>query len=432
MNVKQRRIWYITLAAFALLEFLMLSYLKAYFGIYFSPLVFFIASAGVSVTALVASYYLQVEKVPVYKSYTGIYLCLPLLAGLIFLGYSVFSAHAIDHNQSDVFAQVLSPSTWLLKGEYAYQDVVLPTYTMHNTYLPAQWGPFVLSVAFGFDPRWIPLISWSLAFLVFVHWSTASIRLNKTGQYVLFILTLILSLFSIAGFIIKNPFDYSVTFEMLPVAYYILLVIALLRGSWWGIGLSMGLCLLSRFSVILLTPFLLWYIWQRYGKMIALKSVLASVALILLLFVLPFMTTDPQLPSKIVANYNNGALGEWQVHSWQEAGSEPYQIARGMGAAIFFKKLYEYDLKDGVHHLRQVGFTFSILSGLFLIYLFQRNKEHLNHDWLLLGGLKLYFTFFYTFSLIPYPYLFVLPLTISALILIKAYTDTFGRQVLLS
>ncbi len=416
---------------FALLEFLMLSYLMGYFGIYFSPIIFFISSAGVSLTSLVASYYFKETNFSKTKGNVALIIILPLLVGLVYLGYSVFSLHPIDDNQSDVFAQVLSPSKWLLSGEYAYQEVVLPTYTMHNTYLPGQWGPFILSVLFSFDPRWIPLLSWAFIFIIFIKYIVSKRTLTSIFHYLIFILICGISLFSLAGFIIKNPFDYAVTLEMLPSAYYILLVLALLQGSWWSIGLTMGLCLMSRFSIVLMIPFLIWYVWKRFGLGVLGKSILTTLVFISLVFILPFMTRDPELPFKIIANYNNGAFGEWQVHSWQESGSEPYQIARGLGAAIFFKKLYEYDLKDGIHHLKQIEFLFSILTGLFMIYLFERNKAHLNRDWILLGGIKLYFTFFYTFSLIPYPYLFVLPVTITALILIKAYTDTYSDPVIL-
>ena len=419
--------WFYIMVAFSTFEFLMLGFLQGYFGIYFSPLLFFVASMGVSVVALYASANMTEKgKSEQPKQKILFYTLVPLVIMLVWFAFSVFSKHPIDNNKSDVFAQVLSPSQWLLSGEYPYQQVVLPTYTMHNTYLPMQWIPFVLSLVFGFDPRWIPIVFWGAALLLFVWFSSTSTPSRiSVHELILSSVTAILAVYSMYGFIVKNSFDFSVTLEMLPTAYYILFVLALLRGSWWGIGLTLGLCLMSRFSIILLIPFLVWYVWKRYGWNTLWKATVTGIAFILVVFVLPFMTKDPDLVSKIFSNYDNGAAGEWSTHSWQESGAEPYQLARGLGAAIFVKRMYEYDIRDGIHHLKQAGFALSFLTGIFLIYLYQRNRIFVNHDWVLLGGIKLYFTFFYTFVLIPYPYLYILPLTITVMIVVKAYNDIF-------
>lgn len=406
-----------------LLEFLMLSFCKNYFDIYFSPLVFFGASFSVGFMALYMSTSSGLSLASEHKTDTWAYfLYLPLIIFLVYFGHSIFSKIPIDDNQSDVFAQVLSPNRWLLNGEYPYQTVTLPSYTMHNTYLPMQWLPFLPAVLFGFDPRWVPLIAWAGAICYFFYSMKIQIFKKPIG-IIAFLLMMTMSLFGIMGFMTSHKFDYSITLEMLPSAYYIILVLALLRGSPWGIGLSMGACLMSRFSIVLFLPFLVWYVWNRFGWKVLFRSGLICFTFVMCIFVLPFMTQDPSLPQKILGNYDSGSLGEWSHHSWQEEGAEPYQLARGMGAAIFVKKLYEYDIADGIHHLKQAEILLSLVVTFLIIYLGIRNKKKLQYDWLLLGGVKLYFTIFYTLVLIPYPYLFVLPITISSLIIIKAYKD---------
>ncbi|MBL0024912.1 MAG: hypothetical protein WBP08_17485 [Saprospiraceae bacterium] len=423
MFKKKVTTWIVVLVLFSLLEFLMLSYLKGYFGIYFSPVIFFISSAGVSISALYAAFFFKETPVINQKYIRSILLMLPLLIGLLYYGYSVFSQFPVDSNQSDVFAQVLSPSTWLLTGEYPYQDVVLPTYTMHNTYLPMQWLPFILAVIFSIDPRWIPLTAWVIMMIFFLYFLPVSQRKWDFKFTAGYFLTGVLAIFSMYGFISENSFDYAVTLEMLPVAYYIGLTLSLLRGNWFFMGLSMGCCLMSRFSILLFVPFLMWYVWKRFGSAVFLKSCVTTVVFIILIFILPFMLKDPQLVSKIAGNYENGAFGEWQVHGWQQDGEEPYQLARGLGAAIFFKRLYEYDIESGIQHIKEVGTLLSGIIAIFMIYLYQRNRKFLNHDWVLLGGVKLYLTIFYTFVLIPYPYLYVLPVTMTSLMILKAYSD---------
>ncbi|MFZ1750658.1 MAG: hypothetical protein WAU01_10715 [Saprospiraceae bacterium] len=425
MNQRQKLYWLGVLLIFALLEYMTLGYWKGSLGIYFSPIVFFMASMGVSVTAIYGCYHLPKSDLVITSKSPGLlfYILIPLLGLLIWYGYSVFVQHPIDNNKSDVFAQVLSPAQWLLQGQYPYQDVVLPTYTMHNTYLPMQWLPFVLSVLLDFDPRWLPVSVWAIFMLVFVLKLPVSQPKFSASNIIFTLVMGIMTVLGIFQFIQYSPFDFAVTLELLPTAYYILLVLALLRGRWWGIGLSMGMCLMSRFSIILLLPFIGWYIWKRFGGNVLWKSMSVTTGFILLIFVLPFLTKDPQLPVKILSNYDNGAFGEWQTHGWQEPGTEPYQLARGLGAAIFVKRLYEYDITDGVHHLKQASVFFSVLVGLFMIYLYQRDRDTIHQDWILLGGIKLYMTVFYTLVLIPYPYLFVLPITITCLILLKAYKD---------
>ncbi|MFZ1749702.1 MAG: hypothetical protein WAU01_05905, partial [Saprospiraceae bacterium] len=115
MNQRQKLKWLGVLLIFALLEYMMLGAWKGSLGIYFSPIVFFMASMGVSVTALYGCYHLpKNDQVTTSKS-SGLlfYILIPLLGLLIWYGYSVFDQHPIDNNKSDVFAQVLSPAKWL-------------------------------------------------------------------------------------------------------------------------------------------------------------------------------------------------------------------------------------------------------------------------------------------------------------------------------
>ncbi len=425
MDVTKKGIWFLLLLMFSLCEMWMWGTHHNRYGIFFSPVWFFLSSFGVSVVVLVASYYLT-EVGQSDKKYSSRWLILayiPALVWLVFIGWKAFSIHPVDYNDSDIFAQVLSPSQWLLGGQYPYQDVVLPTYTMHNTYLPMQWLPFLLPVYFHFDPRWVPVVAWVLVLGLFFWDQLSSFDRKKGISWLVWVIAGYLSVRSMFEFIQFHAFDYTVSLEMLPAAYYVLFILAVLRGSWFWMGFTLACCLMSRFSIVLLSPFLAYYVWQRYGFTTLWKSTSVVMATVLVLFVLPFMTKDPSLPVKILGNYDSGAAGEWQTHSWQEPGSEPHQLARGFGLAIFVKKMYEYDIQDGIHHLKQLSIFLSIMTGFFLIYLYWRNKNHLNRDWLFLGGLKLYFTFFYHFVLIPYPYLFVLPLTVTAVCLVKAASD---------
>ena len=420
--------WYFWLCFFALVEFLLMGRYKTYFGIYFTPIVFALSSFAVGWLGLYASVHLGEQTYTDRKQVDWPVLVMALmpLAILSYHGYSIFRAHPIDYRESDVFAQVITPSQLLLQGKYPYADVALPGYTMHNTYLPMQWIPFIIPVAFGFDPRWVPIIVWCLALLTAVFlFGTKSIK----GSSLLFLaLVMAFCIFGISGFMDAFTDEYCRTLELLPAAYYIFLILFLLKGRWLGIGLSLGACLLSRFSVVFFLPFLAWYVWKRWGTNILYKAAVTVIVMVMGLFVLPFLTRDPIIVSNIINNYKTGAENEWHTHSWQNPGDEPYQLAKGFGAAIFVKKMYEYDKKDGIHHLRQATLVFSILTAVFLIYLYHRNRKFQNRDWVLLGGFKLYFTVFYTLSLIPYSYLFLVPVSVTVMILIKGIMDLLNQR----
>lgn len=413
--------YHVSLLILVLFEWFLIGPFLSLAGPYISPLILTCVSATVGMIVLCLSFVkISDEKISDFQDrYRLSWLALLWMPVLLYVAWSVFSVHPIDHNYSDVFAQVLFPSEWLLNGEYPYQDVQLPTYTMHNTYLPMQWLPFTIPVYGGFDPRWIPVTFWTTALSVFIVVNRMSF---SRRTILLYVLTLTVIVAGVSGYVMKNPKEYSATLELLPAAYYIMLIFFMWRGSWWGIGLFMGFCLLSRFSIVLFLPFLVFYIWMKNGKTFFLKSAAMTTGVILILFICPFMSQDINLPRKIVANYDNGAAGEWRVHSWQNEGDLPYQLSRGTGIAIYFRDRFQDNLLHGVRVLKKWGFGLSLLTGFILLYVFLRLRKKISNDNLyMMGALKIYMTIFYTFVLIPYTYLYIIPFTISFLILLISY-----------
>lgn len=411
-------------------EFLLLGFFRSLLGPYVTPFVFAAISLGIGVFALFKSFTVP-NKVPlvkrnIKKGLTSFPVLILGIVLMLYIAWQAFSRFPVDHNYSDVYAQVLFPAQWLLHGEYPYQDVVLPTYTMHNTYLPMQWLPFTLSEIFGFDPRWIPISFWLFALsLFYIIYQIVYTKRN----FIAYVLTYIVIVVGVIGYISKNPQEYAATLEFLPAAYYILLFMSLMNGSWLGIGVFLGFCLLSRFSIALFVPFLIVYVWINYGQAFFFKSALTTLGVILLLFVVPFMSQDSSLPKKIIANYDNGAAGEWRVHDWQNPGDLPYQLSRGTGLALYFRDAYPDDLLKGVKILKRWGIAMSVLTGIILLAFLIIFSKKINKDWFLLGSLKIYFTVFYTWVLIPYTYLYILPMSVSVVILLVSYKYYFDPSM---
>jgi hypothetical protein len=168
MKKYRQSIWFLVLCLVAWYEMRLTGDLQNHDGIFYSPLQLFLLSLSVSLLALKAPFRLDtyVSASSVTK-WIPVIILLPALVWLFKEATSILEMRPINFNDSDIIAQVLAPSQSLLKGEWPYQDVVLPTYTMHNTYLPMQWLPFVIPVAFNFDPRWLPVFAWSIAILIF-------------------------------------------------------------------------------------------------------------------------------------------------------------------------------------------------------------------------------------------------------------------------
>jgi hypothetical protein len=401
----------------SLIEIYLFSLGKQTFGFYINPILMTIAGLVMAVILLLPTK----ETTPNSLSSsvaTRIGIVVLWLIGIFYIGQRIqaeFKAHPIDHNESDVLAQVLTPSQAILDGKDAYQLVKLPSYEMFNTYLPMMWSPFVMAHLTGVDARWIPfgawvaVCSWIIGFYLFR--SQGFSWMNVTMGIIVWLLTT-------WCFVHFYSYDFRVTLELLPISYYVLLLFLMVRAKHIGVGIVFGFCLLSRFTIVLLIPFLVYYYWKMYGVKATSSVVLMTASVILGLFVIPFMSKDSQLPFKIMQNYTNGSAGEWRTHAWQNPGDEPHQLSRGLGLAIFAKKHYEWDVVHGVKRLRQVGLACSILVSVLLIgyMIYMGDHRSKDHDQLI-GGFKLFLTVFYALVLIPYPYLFVLPLMMNGVYL---------------
>jgi len=415
-----------------ILETLALSACMGQAGIYGAPILFFgssLALAGLAIrqgsraTAAPSPPDTHDASPDQARDWTSLLFAAIAFTALVAYARTTFYHVPLDPGISDVFPQVLTAARAWLRGEYAYQIVQLPTYTMNNTYLPMQWLPFCATEYLGKDPRWIPVAAWSVAFLTLIYQLRLPFLQHRATPLhrLLLGLGLCLPAWAAYSFIRYNMLDYGLTLELLPAAYYVGLCVGLLSGSAWAMGLALGACLLSRFSILFFLPFVAYYIATAHSRQKMYRAFGIAATFVLLVFVLPFMTQDPQLPAKIVGNYDGGALSEWRGQAWQAPGTEPHQLSRGLGMAIFFKKAFEPDLVAGIRWLKRTEIALCLSMTLLAWLLYRRyGTTPRRKQWLLLGGLKLYFVFFYHFVLIPYPYLFLMPMTISAIIVLQA------------
>jgi|GEM_PF-5332471 len=319
-------------------------------------------------------------------------------------------------NTSDVIHQACTLAERFAEGEKVYQTIHYSGYDLEPTYLPFTWISFLLTHLLNLDPRlicisfWVGMIAWGL-------WRRyrRELSVNHLSFFVL-LFALIITLFSQ-----YNPEDVSVTVELLHASYYGLLIYGLVTNRLQIIGSALVLILLSRYGLVLWVPVLalLYFFYESRKKTLLLFSgVLAGM---LLFYVLPFLVWENDFSAFIrgFQYYNQAAVGEWKPHAWQQPTDPPYHLFRGIGLAGWAYRFLGGSLDEKITTFKVMQYVLSFGSAVVGGWLVVRAlKKEISLSWGLIWSLKVYLLFFYQFILIPYTYLFLVPITVSGLMLL--------------
>lgn len=329
---------------------------------------------------------------------------------VMFLAWVVFRAYdSTNALQSDVIPTVRILGERLLSGKPVYVTITEFGYILPPTYLPMHWLPFVPVLHLPADLRiWAMLLFFVLT-MPALRWLS---RRQDTRNASL--LTLLAPALLVLLYLLGQRDDAGYSVEWLYAAYYLLLVYGLMKENAAICALALVCILLSRFSLVLWLPVLPVWFWMKKGwKPVAIATCIL-VAGILLIYVLPFLSRFPESFGNAQAYYTKGALMEWDGQEWQKPGDHPYQISRGLGMAWWFYRLFPGTLPDRIYALKLVHAGGAVLLGLwFAVLLLRRKYNHVPSGVFLLGSLHAYLWFFYSFIQVPYPYLYIVPLTVS-------------------
>lgn len=326
-----------------------------------------------------------------------------VLSGLVFRSYD-----SADAMQSDVIPTVRILGERLLGGKPVYVTITEFGYILPPTYLPMHWLPFVPVLHLPVDLRiWAMLLFFSLT-IPALYWIARRQATSLAARLTLLAPALLVLLYLLGQ---RDDAGYSV--EWLYAAYYLLLVYGLLKEHAVLCAVALVCILLSRFSLVLWLPVLPIWFWLKKGwKPVATAAfiVLAGVALI---YLLPFFSRYPDSFGNAQAYYTKGALMEWDGQAWQKPGDHPYQISRGLGMAWWFYRLFPGALPERIQALKMVHAGGALLLGLLFAYgLLRRKYGYVPPAVYLLGSLHAYLWYFYSFIQVPYPYLFIVPLSV--------------------
>lgn len=396
-----------------LLETLLLTVLRGKTGVYLSPVLIFLTSIFIGIYPLLypadnSGFHSQkTHKTLIINS---IILILFFILTIV-LYKDILHRYPVDPQKSDIIPTVDILSKRFVSGEYPYKIINDYGYHLPPTYLPFHWFPFIISTSLNIDHRWIPLSFWIVSIIFYEFMLFKSLPGNLIR-----ILASVLPFLQILIFILDFPHMFAVSIELLPASWYIWFSLALISRKIIFQSVTIALPLLSRFSFLLWLPVYAVSLLkeQKFKKILLFLSVVMII--IMFVYVLPFLSKDPESFQNGMKYYSQSAIGEWSLKDYQQENEKPVHLFRGVGFACFFYDFYSGNISSGIHALRITLLTIGILTSAVLIFLFLRKKEFRHSSLFLLAGLKISLTVFYSFIQVPYVYLQIVPVFISTML----------------
>ena len=325
------------------------------------------------------------------------------LAGLVLLGvgyYFVLAKHPVSAHESDIIPLIQVICRRFMAGEYPYRVINDFGYPLQATYLPLQWMPFTVAELFHMDYRWVAFAVWCIAAL----WVYA--RSQKINNRMLSVLMLLLLLG--ANCILLPDSNNRIiwaTVEIMIAGYYMLLISGLNQENAIIQGIFISCCLLSRYSLILWLPLYAFILFFSGKRKLLLGSATTVLVMVLVFYVLPFMSKDWALFYKSYKYYDKAALHEWTYLNYD---GFPSQLYEGTGYAYYFyTRFTNLDIMERIKLMQKVHLVtcLAVIAVMAAWYWFNRKK--INYKIFLLASFKIYLAFFLFLIQVPYVYLMI-------------------------
>ncbi|MBX2907751.1 MAG: hypothetical protein KF744_17025 [Taibaiella sp.] len=319
------------------------------------------------------------------------------MIGMAFPYASFLASHRLGPDISDVIPLIQVACRRLLAGEYPYSVVTEFGWDENMTYLPMHWMPMTIAQLLHIDPRWIPFGIWSItAILLSYRTAKTTGRVMQIGGSLLFFSTWLMIFIFNSGF-------FEATVELMMAAYYMIFVVSLnTKNPWWQ-GAIIGICLVSRYSLVLWLPLYAFVLLLEGSRRQLLVTVAVSVGVVLALYVLPFMTRDPHLFTDGYHYYDKAALFEW-THLNNDG--KPSNLFAGTGFAYFFYTRFTgIPVEQRIALLQKTHLFASIGVCVVMGVWYYLKRKTLDYRIFLMGSFKIYFAVFLFFIQVPYEYL---------------------------
>lgn len=390
---------YIVFAFFFIIELSCLVFISSFENKALVSIVYVVVGVFIGLAALGAKENPQTKQR--FQLDFGYLILLIILSILVLEHYASlrFSEIAIDYRTADMLPVIHVMCERLITSQEVYELIPEIWNGMQPIYLPAIWLPFIPAVLFDFDMRWVGLAGIVISFsIIMLLGRQSAVTNNRLDSFIL----LICVSFFISCMVIADSILISMTQEGVVIFYYVLLSYALYRRNVLLIGLSISLCMMSRFF---LAPWLISYavllLLSGWKNELARIVVLASCLVFLLMFTTGAIH-EINLFLSLPNMYTEAVLAD--------PGKFKPIIEGSLGCAKFFS--YE-----ALAVLNSYSIILSILAPLALI-LWHRFVRSLGSDsYLALASLKIVIVITLNFLIIPFTYLFYISSFISLLLL---------------
>ncbi|HEY4286888.1 MAG TPA: hypothetical protein VGN00_07295 [Puia sp.] len=318
-----------------------------------------------------------------------------------------FEEMPIDIYNADMLPIIKVMGQRFIAGQHSHIYDTIPWiwHGVQPIYLPTMWQPYVPAIAMGIDMRWVLAACLLFSFGAFV------VLYRPQGHRYLSFFTAVLAFLLFWWLVADNtPGLVSVAEEATVIAYYVLLVLALVSGKPWQIGIAASLCLLSRYALVGWIPaYVLYLLLEKNGRSL-LWFGLTSIVCFVLFFLLPVGWDTFLRLARLPGDYVAFAARVWK--------DSPDVFSTAPGFAWFFGPH-----KIGMLHRLLITFSFSapLLFVIFYYWKFRGSRRSAPANGptsatrpasastpanLPLATLKLTLVVFYCFIDVPYLYLF--------------------------
>lgn len=338
--------------------------------------------------------------------------------------YKVIQIRGISTAFSDIIPATKLYVSRFLNGDFPYEIMDFGWKVFPN-YLPMRWLPYVPAQWLDIDFR---LWTW----IVYLLSTSAIVSIWVKRGYGLMYVAIAILAFGIFNhrYLKDGAQDLSMTIEFMNVAAYLLLAVALFSKRWWGIGLAILICSLSRFSFAFWVPFYLLYLWHDRGFIFPFKIGLLVLVGITIIYIIPFESQDWGIFFEGMKYYKHAIVREWMPQNWQQLTDIPVHLDRCTGFAYQMLESGSGSIEDKVVTYGRIHLlvSFAIMLLISLVFWFSKDKIK-NKSYFILASLKIYLIVFYAFIAVPYIYLNVLSFIITICLLVFPVARLTSRQL---
>lgn len=293
----------------------------------------------------------------------------------------------VDYHVSDVLPIMQVMSQRFVDGQEVYAIIPEIWGGMQPIYLPAMWMPYIPSVVWQFDPRWITVFFLLACSALVLLCPPAGKKLTGWS-----LLVLIPTLAMFANFLRWDPILISMTDEGVVIGFYVFLAWALWLGNPWLIGIALTLSILSRVSLLAWIPFFGLFIWlfefRKKTLQIAGSALVSGLLFMFITKAIFYLDVFRALPG----HYLKAVMGEdyWKL--------KPV-IEESLGMAKFLEQ------KD-LPMLQNLTFLTTLGAPLLCLLLFWRFRDRMNAAFFGIATLKITLVLFFNLLIIPVPNIF--------------------------